>query len=331
MRRSSLTELADLDRQALTLLARKLVAGGEIGNIRRLTGGASQESWAFSAGAAQFVLRRAPEGERHELQAGPNAEASLIELAGQHGVPVPAVAYVLAPEDRLGEGFVTRFVSGETIGGPVLRSPELAAVRPQLPHSFGAILARVHSIPKTKLPVLRRAGVVETLEQLARAVAEGARPRPVFALALRWLREHRLQEPDPKLVHGDFRLGNLMIGTDGVRAVLDWELAHVGDPAEDLGWLCVTAWRFGAVDLPVAGLGTRDMLFEGYREAGGDSIDPMRVRWWEVAGTLRWGSMCAGSVRAFYNGRDRSPERAMIARRASENEADLLRMLALGD
>ncbi len=149
-------------------------------------------------------------------------------------------------------------------------------------------------------------------------------PRPVFELALRWLAEH---DPGPSreitLVHGDFRHGNLIIGPDGVRAVLDWELAHLGDPMEDLGWICVNSWRFGEIDKPVGGFGSREDLFAGYEEAG-RKVDPDRVMFWEVMGTLRWGVMCCGMMQRFRTGPDHSMERAMIGRRSSETEIDLL-------
>jgi aminoglycoside phosphotransferase (APT) family kinase protein len=154
-------------------------------------------------------------------------------------------------------------------------------------------------------------------------------PRPVFQLALRWLRDH---DPGPServtLVHGDFRHGNLMIGPDGVRAVLDWELAHLGDPMEDLGWICVNSWRFGVIDKPVGGFGTYEELFSGYEAASGIAVDVARVKFWEVMGTLRWGVMCVGMMQRFRLGPDHSMERAMIGRRSSETEIDLLRLLA---
>ena len=128
-------------------------------------------------------------------------------------------------------------------------------------------------------------------------------------------------------MHGDFRHGNLIIGPDGVRAVLDWELAHLGDPMEDLGWICVNSWRFGEIDKPVGGFGSREELFAGYEEAG-RKVDPARVMFWEVMGTLRWGMMCCGMMQRFRIGPDHSMERAMIGRRSSETEIDLLRLLA---
>ncbi len=153
-------------------------------------------------------------------------------------------------------------------------------------------------------------------------------PRPVFELALRWLRDHDPGPPEEvTLVHGDFRHGNLIVGPDGVRAVLDWELAHLGDPMEDLGWICVNSWRFGEIDKPVGGFGSREELFAGYEAAGGQ-VDPSRVNFWEVMGTLRWGVMCCGMMQRFRAGPEHSIERAMIGRRASETEIDLLRLIA---
>ncbi len=126
------------------------------------------------------------------------------------------------------------------------------------------------------------------------------------------------------MVHGDFRLGNLVIDATGLTAVLDWEMAHLGDPLEDLGWLCVPSWRFGA-ELPVGGFGTYQQLFDGYRSVtGGPPLDPVRFRWWQVFGTLRWGVICAKQVETFLAGRVRSHELAVIGRRIAETERDLL-------
>jgi len=123
-------------------------------------------------------------------------------------------------------------------------------------------------------------------------------------------------------VHGDFRLGNLMIGADGLRAVLDWELAHLGDPMEDLGWLCVKAWRFGSPK-PVAGVGDYRELIDAYAAESGLDVDPDVVHWWEVLGTLKWGIMCIMQAQSHLSGAARSHELAAIGRRVCENEHDL--------
>jgi hypothetical protein len=94
-----------------------------------------------------------------------------------------------------------------------------------------------------------------------------------------------------------------------------------------LGWICTGAWRFGMVDKPVGGFGEREDLWAGYEAAGGEPVRREHALWWEVAGSLRWGVMCA-SMTASFRSADPSVERSVIARRSSENEIDLMRLLA---
>jgi aminoglycoside phosphotransferase (APT) family kinase protein len=301
--------------------------------LTRLSAGATQEIWRFDLmtgdGRTPAILRRAPGGTRlTESAVGLETEAALITAAHRAGVPVPPVLGVLAPEDGLGQGFIMGFVEGETLGGRIARGEALAAARPRLARQCGEILAHIHAIDPADFPTLPRADPADLVEQYKGAYLATNWPRPVFDLAFRWLETHCPPPPArPRLVHGDFRNGNLMIGPDGVRAVLDWELAHVADPLEDLAWICVNAWRFGVLDKPVGGFGEREDLYAGYEAAGGEAVDRARAAWWEVYGTLRWGVMCAGMT-ATFRGPDPTVERAVIARRASESELDLLRLLA---
>jgi hypothetical protein len=129
------------------------------------------------------------------------------------------------------------------------------------------------------------------------------------------------------IVHGDLRLGNLIVGPDSLHAVIDWELVHAGNPAEDLGWFCVKAWRFGAA-APAAGLGSREELLAAYRAAGGAGITTGELRWWEILGTLRWGVICLEQAQAHLSGAHRSVELAAVGRRVCEQEWDLLLLLA---
>jgi len=300
----------------------------------RLSGGASQETWSFDivhpGGNIGAILRRAPAGygAAPTRAAGLTAEAALMRLAHDAEVPSPRVLHVLEPRDELGSGFVMSRVEGETIPRKILRDDQFAAARPKLARQLGGVLARIHGLPLSQLPELRSMTAAKEITELERDYRSLNWPRPVFELALRWLRD---RDPGPSeqmtLVHGDFRHGNLIIGPDGLRAVLDWELAHTGDPMEDLGWICVNSWRFGEIDRPVGGFGSREELFAGY-EAGGRRVDADRVMFWEVMGTLRWGVMCCGMMQRFRIGPEHSIERAMIGRRSSETEIDLLRLLA---
>jgi aminoglycoside phosphotransferase (APT) family kinase protein len=303
-------------------------------NAARLSGGASQETWSFDIvhpdGDTAAILRRAPKGygAAPGRAAGLDAEAILMQLAYEAGLPSPRVLHVLRPEDDLGKGFIMQRIDGETIARKILRDEQFAAARPLLARQLGQVASGIHGLDISKLPKLRLTIATQEIEDLAREYQGFGWPRPVFELALRWLRDHDPGPPDEvTLVHGDFRHGNLIIGPDGLRAVLDWELAHLGDPMEDLGWVCVNSWRFGEIDRPVGGFGSREQLFAGY-QAAGRRVDPDRVMFWEVMGTLRWGVMCVGMMARFRSGPDHSMERAMIGRRASETEIDLLRLLA---
>jgi len=300
----------------------------------KLSGGASQETWSFDIvhpdGDIGAILRRAPKGygAAPSRAAGLDNEAVLMRLAFEAGVPSPRVLHVLQPEDDLGTGFIMARIAGETIARKILRDAQYVAARPLLARQLGAIAAGIHGLPRDKWPALREMTATRELAEIEREYRSFNWPRPVFDLALRWLRDHDPGPPEAvTLVHGDFRHGNLIIGPDGVRAVLDWELAHTGDPMEDLGWICVNSWRFGEIDKPVGGFGAREDLFAGY-ESTGRKVDSARVMFWEVMGTLRWGVMCCGMMQRFRLGPDHSMERAMIGRRASETEIDLLRLLA---
>ena len=304
-----------------------------VANAARLSGGASQETWSFDivhpGGNIGAILRRAPQGHGASPRAvGLDTESILMQRAYDAGVPSPKVLHVLQPQDDLGTGFIMARVEGETIPRKILRDAQYAEARPMLARQLGQVLAGIHALDVAQLPNLRHMTAAKEIAEFERDYRSFDWPRPVFELALRWLRDH---DPGPSdevtLVHGDFRHGNLIIGSDGVRAVLDWELAHVGDPMEDLGWVCVNSWRFGEIDRPVGGFGTREELFAGY-EAAGRRADPARVKFWEVMGTLRWGIMCCGMMQRFRSGPEHSIERAMIGRRSSETEIDLLRLLA---
>ena len=193
------------------------------------------------------------------------------------------------------------------------------------------MLAALHQIDVSTLPALPHSDAAGELEKYAGFLAAHKHPHPVFELAIKWLRDNlaaAAHDGPPVLVHGDFRNGNIMVSPeDGLVALLDWELAHLGDPMEDLGWPCVPSWRFGQHHNPVGGFGARADLYDAYRAAGG-TINEDAARFWEILGTLKWGIMCAALMtQAFESGLDPSVERGSIGRRASETEIDLLRMI----
>lgn len=295
----------------------------EVTDLRRLTGGASRETWSFTGGGERFILQRERAGSP---RAGAMAlEGDLLRAAEAHGVPVAGVVAAGAADPVFGAGYlVSRFVTGESIARKILRDDEFAAARPELAAQCGRALAAVHSIPVDAVGGLVASDQVAQYREVLDTFGDAV---PAFELAFRWLDDHRPVGTGQAVVHGDFRVGNLLVGPDGLRAVVDWELAHLGDPMEDLGWLCVRAWRFGG-PLPVGGVGSYDQLFDAYEAASGRPVDADVVRWWEVLGTLKWGIMCIMQARAHLDGHSRSVELAAIGRRVCENEHDLLVLLA---
>lgn len=305
-----------------------------IQGLHRLSGGASQETWSFDGVGANrthpLILRRAPGGKaipRASTAVSLETEAKAIRLAAKAGVPVPPVPYVLAPEDDLGPGYIMGRIEGETIARKILRDDAFAEARPKLARQCGQILARIHAIDKSLLPELNVMTPKAHFAQY-RTIYDGYDyPHPVFEVAFKWLEKRLPDAAQLHLVHGDFRHGNLMIGPDGVRAVLDWELVHIGDPAEDMGWICVNSWRFGETKKIVGGFGDVEDLLAGYAETGGKGMTAERVKFWEMFGTLKWGIMCMSMYHAFAQGADRTVERAAIGRRSSETEIDLINLL----
>jgi aminoglycoside phosphotransferase (APT) family kinase protein len=301
--------------------------------LERLAGGASKESWAFdlvgSLGVATpMVLRRQPPEQRF-TKSGMSTladEAAVMRAAGAHGVPVPQIHFELPPGSAAGEGYAMARIAGEAVGSRLLKNPDLADARAGLAHQCGNVLARIHAVPCKDLPGLAARTARQALAALFDRHRATGHERAVFELAFRWLEENLAEDVRHVLVHGDFRNGNLVVGPEGLRGVLDWEMAEIGSPLADLAWLCVNSWRFQRPDLPVGGFGTREQLIAGYVEAGGDDVDPAVLHSWEVMQTLTWGVMCAEVGTSFEEGAV-SVESAMIARRASEVEFDLLRLL----
>jgi aminoglycoside phosphotransferase (APT) family kinase protein len=303
---------------AVTALAGALsdaLAGADITELTPLSGGASRDTWRFRADGRPLVVQRQRAGDVRDMM----TEAAVVELAGRAGVPAPEV--VAARHEDDGSAFmILAAVEGETIARKVLRDEEFAEARAVLVPQLATALARIHSIDLASLP-----STVEPADQLVHyteLLDELGQPHPVLELVRNWLLDHRPTSSRTTLVHGDFRLGNLIVGPDGLHAVIDWELAHLGDPMEDLGWLCVKSWRFGS-PRPVAGVGGYDELFDAYEAAGGRPVDVDVVRWWEVLGTWKWGVMCVLQASAHLTGAVRSHELAAIGRRVCETEYDL--------
>jgi len=319
-------------------LAKVITDFARVEGLVRLSGGASQETWSFFAvahdEAIPLVLRRSPGGAPRQAGQGANSvpletEAIVIEAARQAGAAAPRVRYVLLPEDGAGIGYVMDRLEGETIARKILRDEAFAEVRPRLAFQCGEVLARIHAVDTAPLKdVLNIVDGATQLRRYRELYDSYDYPHPVFELALQWLEPRLAQTSRRTLVHGDFRHGNIMISPKGVVAALDWELTHIGDPLEDIGWICTNSWRFGVAEKVVGGFGDLPDLLAGYAAAGGGAIDPEAVRSWIVYGSLKWGIMCMSMYQGFRL--DGSVERAAIGRRSSETEIDLINLIIHG-
>ena len=309
-------------------LGRAFGPGLRIEGLQRVSGGASRETWLFDAVGPgderqELVLRRDPGAQGGGTDRA--TEYALLTATAAAGVAVPRPRLLLTETDGLGTGFVMDRIEGETIPRRILRDAEYEAARPLLATQCGTIAAAIHATDTATLPELPRLDAAAQLGQYRSLLDMIGEPHPALELGLRWL-EERLPPPAPalKLVHGDFRNGNLIVGPAGVRAVLDWELAHLGDPIEDLGWLCVRSWRFGVDDHVVGGFGDLAALLDGYRAGGGEPPTVEAVHYWMTFGTVKWGAMTILQAFAHLQGAVRSVELATLGRRVVEMEWDLL-------
>jgi aminoglycoside phosphotransferase (APT) family kinase protein len=300
----------------------------EVTGVRLLSGGASRESWDVRVRTAKdaerrLILLREAAGRAASPDKNVTAEAAAMTAARLAGVPVAEI-YDYG-DGALGRAYLLmEHLDGETIPRRLLRDDAYAAVRPGLPRRLGEILARIHQVNPATVPGLPTVDALDQVTGLYQAFAE---PRPALEIGLRWLAEHRPAPAADALVHGDFRTGNLMVSPDGLQGVLDWELAHRGDPRQDLGWLCTKAWRFGSAS-PVGGFGTRADLMAGYAAGGGTPPDEATQRWWELYGTVRWALLCRRQAERYLAADEPSIELAVLGRRVCEQEYDIL--LALG-
>jgi aminoglycoside phosphotransferase (APT) family kinase protein len=332
---------ADLEHSLSRVLAERVTGFRSLRSCERLSGGASQETYRLVVdtedGERRLAMRRAPGGVGRgadRVSPGLAIEAKLFRAARAAGVPEPEVVHVFEERDSIGEGFLMEWLEGETLGARIVRGDEFAAIRPKLARQCGEVLARIHGIDVFAAGLagaLRTRAPAELVHESWNVYKAYETPQPMIDLAARWLLENLPPPSPPRLVHSDFRNGNLMISPErGIVAVLDWEIAHLGDPVRDLGWVCTNSWRFGRTDLEVGGFGTLDDLLEGYASVSGTRVDPAHVKFWIVFGSFWWAVGTLSMTEVYRSGPDHSVERAAIGRRTSECQVDCVNLLIPG-
>jgi aminoglycoside phosphotransferase (APT) family kinase protein len=296
-------------------------------NLRALTGGASRTTWAFDAVDDQrraLILRTAPPDDVH---AGMELEAAVQRRAAAAGAPVPHILAADNSPAALGNPYlICDAIGGETIVRKIHRALDDSS-RERLLQQCAQALAAIHRAEPDGIGLTEGDQLAEWRDRLDQMGDTTA----TFEWAFRWLAANRPPASRRVLVHGDFRMGNLIVDESGLAAVLDWELVHIGEVYDDLAWFCIRAWRFGAPEhLGAGGLGSVENLLSAYETAAGEQLARETFRWWLTPATLRWGVICRFQAERHLSGLTPSVELAAIGRRVSETEWDVLDLMEGG-
>ena len=293
-----------------------------------LTGGASADiNRIVLANEDELIVRRTLSQEKSVMAIPKILEAKIQKVVKKNGAPVPDIIFEFSEGEEIGEGYVMEAIPGETIPRKILRDEKFSTAREKLPFEIGKSLAKIHQTQLEDLKALDQVSFSDSLEKLFQVYLSFNQPQPVFDLAFKWLESQELTDYGDVLVHGDFRFGNFIISEENLESIIDWELAHIGNPMEDLGWLCVRSWRFGNVEKRVGGLGEIKDLIAGYESNSDIKIDESQLDIWQLYGSLRWGVICMMQTFAHLSGMVNSVEKAAIGRRVSETEFDLMNMI----
>ena len=325
-----------MQEELASALSKKLLEvgiEGDVSNLEPLTGGASKEIWKFEVSNAKqptkMILRRGS-GIEGPLAIRTADEARIQKEVIKVGAPVPIILAVSKNEEELGDSYIMHFVEGESIARKILRDKEYKKALPILAYQCGEAIAKIHNVDINNFSFLPKKPAEDQLEDLYSTYQSFEQPSPVFEYAYLWLKEQDFSNFQESLVHGDFRLGNIIVNADGLQSIIDWELAHIGNPLQDLGWVCGNSWRFGKNDKVVGGFGELEDLLEGYNSISKLKVNKEMVKCWQVFGTFRWGVICLIQAYAHLNGTINSIEKAAIGRRVSETEIDIVDLLFLG-
>lgn len=330
--------MSEAVQEALRGHLEELFGGGtRLARAALLGGGASMEAWAIDVetgrGPVALLLRRAAGGRIYRDALTLEQEFRLLQVAWESGVRVPR-PYRYFGDVAGREAFAMERLPGETVGRRIVQRPELSAARAALPAQMAQELARIHALDLARLDFLPgardqspMARSLDVLEAQLDAVGE---PHPAIELALLRLRRDLPRDARRAVCHGDFRIGNLMVGESGLTGVLDWEFAHAGDPREDLAWPMVRAWRFGREQLRLGGIAQPGEFLARYAELTGMRVSLEELRIFELLGNLRWAVGALTQARRHLAGEERSVELAVLGRLAAEVEHELICLLDEG-
>lgn len=327
--------MSELERALWAEVHERHGADASIAALELIPGGASQEAWKLDVDTGgerlELIVRRDLGGRMFATALSRALEFRVIEAAYDAGVPAPRPFYCV--DDLAGRpAFVMQRLTGETIGRRIVRNDEFAAARPRLPEQMGQALAAIHATSVSALRDLPQPADGErsaryVLRVLEEEMADIEEPYPALSLALQWLHEHAPADDLRVLVHGDYRIGNMVVNGQGLVGVLDWEFAHIGHPGEDIGFGITRAWRFGRPELRFGGVGHVEDFLAAYVTAGGARLSPADVYFWEVTANLKWAVATITQARRHLSGVEPSMELASLGRMTAEIELELLSLI----
>lgn len=334
---SDLTSIDHLRRDLSAFMTNETGTNISINHLSPLAGGASRESWLvevmIDGQSEKLVLRKDLPTTMHQDALTRRQEFAVMQSAYDAGVKVARMRFLCEDKTVLGMPFfMMDFVEGISIGRKVITAPELEHARGVLPEQLAEQLALIHTIPTDKHDFLPRPaeGVVAShaaIQQTYKILDNLRIDVPVFEHLLRWATYRAPSDPTLTFIHGDFRIGNVLVMPEGLSAVIDWEFAHIGNPAEEIGYLCMRDWRFGNDHLHAGGLCPRERFIQSYEGYSGRQINREAVDWWEVMGNIRWGIICLAQAHRYLSGVEKSVEYASLGRRSAEMQFEALNLI----
>jgi aminoglycoside phosphotransferase (APT) family kinase protein len=247
------------------------------------------------AGRHALVLR-GEAGDRGAGSLGSAAEFAIRKVAFGAGLTTPEPLWLEPTGGVLGKSFMVLRHAAGTTDAAALQSELSVEEGDRLAYRLGQELARLHRIAITRAPAelafLPQPGADWAQRRAAEwhaALDDIAAPQPCFEWAINWFADHAPTVEAFALCHRDLRLGNFVADGERLVGILDLEQAGWSDPMEDLGWLCARGARRGLPEREAGGIGSREALYDGYKDIAGRDVDDRRVRFWEIAAALRQG------------------------------------------